>query len=106
MERVRGQIDELFASEQDLGMVLEDIARLSVRLVIQAALEAEVPEFLGRDRHQRSECVRSGSRSGHQPVQVKTTASPVVLERPKLGGRIDEVGVHGGDLGITADHPR
>jgi hypothetical protein len=32
-ERVRAQIDELFASEQDLGQVLEEVARLSVRLI-------------------------------------------------------------------------
>jgi putative transposase len=86
VERIRAQIDELFASEQDLGRVLEDVARLSVRLVIQAALEAEVTEFLGRDRYQRGERVRPGSRNGHQPVEVKTTAGPVVLERPKLRG--------------------
>jgi putative transposase len=86
VERIRAQIDELFASEQDLGRVLEDVARLSVRLVIQAALEAEVTEFLGRDRYQRGERVRPGLRNGHQPVEVKTTAGPVVLERPKLRG--------------------
>jgi putative transposase len=44
-ERVRAEIDQLFASEQDLGEVLEEVARL----VIQAAVEAEVTEFLGRD---------------------------------------------------------
>jgi putative transposase len=86
VERIRAQIDELFASEQDLGRVLEDMARLSVRLVIQAALEAEVTEFLGRDRDQRGERARPGLRNGHQPVEVKTTAGPVVLERPKLRG--------------------
>jgi hypothetical protein len=36
----RAQIDELFASKQDLAQVLEQVARLSVRLVMQAALEA------------------------------------------------------------------
>jgi putative transposase len=50
-ERIRAQIDELFASQQDLGQVLEQVARLSVRLVMQAALEAEISEFLGRDRY-------------------------------------------------------
>ena len=48
-EAVRAQIDDLFADpECELGAVLEDVARLSVRLVLQAALEAEVSEFLGR----------------------------------------------------------
>jgi hypothetical protein len=31
---IRAQIDELFASQQDLGQVLEQVARLSVRLVM------------------------------------------------------------------------
>ena len=33
VERIRAQIDELFASDQELGQVLEQVARLSVRLV-------------------------------------------------------------------------
>jgi putative transposase len=85
-KRIRAQIDELFASEQDLGQVLEEVARLSVRLVIQAAVEAEVTEFLGRDRYARGERERAGYRNGHAELTVKTTAGPVVLERPKLRG--------------------
>jgi len=85
-ERIRAQIDELFASEQDLGQVLEQVARLSVRLVMQAALEVEVSEFLGRDRYARGERERAGYRNGHAELTVKTTAGPVVLERPKLRG--------------------
>jgi putative transposase len=86
VERTRAQIDELFASEQDLGQVLEEVARLSVRLVMQAALEAEVGEFLGRDRYARGDHDRVGYRNGHAELKVKTTAGPVVLQRPKLRG--------------------
>jgi len=85
-ERIRAQIDELFASQQNLGQVLEQVARLSVRLVMQAALEAEISEFLGRDRYARGERERAGYRNGHAELTVKTTAGPVVLERPKLRG--------------------
>jgi putative transposase len=85
-ERIRAEIDERFASEQDLGEVLEEAARLSVRLVIQAAVEAEVTEFLGRDRYARGKRERIGYRNGHAELTVKTTAGPVVLERPKLRG--------------------
>jgi putative transposase len=85
-ERIRAEIDERFASEQDLGEVLEEVARLSVRLVIQAAVEAEVTEFLGRDRYARGKRERIGYRNGHAELTVKTTAGPVVLERPKLRG--------------------
>src|SRR5262245_5069034 len=93
VERVRAEIDELFASDQDLGLILEQVARASVRLVLQAALEAEVTEFLGRDRYQRRDTTdpdasgaRPGYRNGHQPLTIKTTTGPVTLERPKLRG--------------------
>jgi len=86
VERIRVQIDELFASDQGLGEVLEEVARLSVRLVVQAAVEAEVSEFLGRERYARGDRDRVGYRNGHTELTVKTTAGPVLLERPKLRG--------------------
>src|SRR6516165_10587957 len=88
-ERVRGHIDELFASGKQLPEILEEVARLGARLLMQAALEAEVTEFLGRDRYQRAalaEDARPGSRNGYREVTVRTTAGPVALARPKLRG--------------------
>jgi hypothetical protein len=81
-ERVRAQIVELFASEQDLGQVLEQIARLSVRLVIQAAVEAEVCEFLGRALGQAPPLG-----SGEPPAFVPAGR---VVRRDRLGGLIHE----------------
>ena len=46
-ERLRAELDELFASDRELASILEDVARLSVRSMLQTALEAEVEEFLG-----------------------------------------------------------
>jgi putative transposase len=93
VERIRAEIDELFATDQDLGLILEQVARASVRLVLQTALEAEVTEFLGRDRYQRRDATdpdaaaaRPGHRNGHQPLTIKTTSGPVTLQRPKLRG--------------------
>jgi putative transposase len=86
VERIRAEIDELFASQQDLSQVLGEVARLSVRLVMQAAVEAEVSEFLGRERYARGDRDRVGYRNGHAELTVKTTAGPVVLRRPKLRG--------------------
>jgi putative transposase len=88
-ERVRGHIDELFASGKPIQEILEDVARLGAQLLMQAALEAEVTEFLGRDRYQRAAAsadARPGSRNGYREVTVKTTAGPVSLARPKLRG--------------------
>ena len=47
-EKIRGEIDALFGSGRELSEVLEDVARLGARLIMQAAVEAEVDEFLGR----------------------------------------------------------
>ena len=88
-DRVRGDIDELFASGRPLPEILEDVARLGAQLLMQAALEAEITEFLGRDRYQRAAAcadARPGSRNGYREVTVKTTAGPVHLSRPKLRG--------------------
>src|SRR5436305_5234102 len=88
-ERLRGHIDELFASGRQLPEILEEVARLGARLLMQAALEAEVTEFLGRDRYRRvaaCEDARPGSRNGYRDVTVKTTTGPVALARPKLRG--------------------
>lgn len=88
-ERIRAEIDELFASRGDLGDTLEEVARLGARLLLQSAIEGEVTEFLGRKRYERrdgAEEARPGSRNGYAPLTVKTTAGTVTLDRPKLRG--------------------
>jgi len=51
---LRAEIDSLFAGGRDLVEVLEDVARLGARMIIQTAVEAEVEAFLGRARYQRA----------------------------------------------------
>jgi putative transposase len=90
-DRVREEIDGLFADhDRDLGGVLEEVARLSVRLVMQSALEAEVTEFLGRERYARGERARAGSRNGYGDTTVKTTAGAIPLKRPKVRGTLEK----------------
>jgi putative transposase len=87
-DRLRAEVDELFASGRDLAAILEDVARVSVRLMMQTALEAEVDAFLGRARYQRrGEDGPAGNRNGWQPpTTVRTTMGAVELQRPKLRG--------------------
>jgi putative transposase len=88
-DRIRHHIDDLFGQDRPLPEMLEEVARLGAQLLLQAALEAEVTEFLGRDRYQRAAAcaeARPGSRNGYRQVTVKTTAGPVALARPKLRG--------------------
>lgn len=88
-DRIRGEIDALFDGSREICEIIEDVARLGARLIIQCAVEAEVDAFLGRARYQRRAGVpeaRPGSRNGHCDSTVKTTAGPVRIERPKLRG--------------------
>lgn len=89
-DRVRMEIDGLFADpDRELGAVLEEVARLSVRLVFQSALEAEVTEFLGRDRYARGVRARAGMRNGYGDTTIKTTAGAIELKRPKVRGTLE-----------------
>jgi transposase-like protein len=87
-ERIRDEIAELIAGATTGSLLdhFEQVARLAVRLVMQSALEAEITEFLGRDRYARGEREQAGSRNGYTPMSVKTTAGQVTLARPKLRG--------------------
>src|SRR5664279_253868 len=88
-DRIRGEIDALFEGQRELAEIIEDVARLGARLIIQTAVEAEVEVFLGRARYQRgADCphARAGSRNGFSEVTIKTTAGPVTVARPKLRG--------------------
>jgi putative transposase len=88
-ERLRAEIDGVFAGGEDLSRAIERVAQLGAQLLLQSALEAEVAVFLGRDRYERAasrEDARVGMRNGYCPTTVKTTAGPVTLARPKLRG--------------------
>jgi putative transposase len=99
--RFRAEVDEASSSGRELGQVLEEVARLGVRLLFQVALEAEVSEFLGRERYARGERVHEGQRNGYAPITVKTTSGPITLERPKLRGNPEPFASRLLGLGVT-----
>jgi putative transposase len=103
-DRLRREIDEVFASGVDLAGAVEQVARLGAQLLLQAALEAEVTTFLGRDRYERTataEDGRAGMRNGYCPTTVKTTAGPVTLQRPKLRGTTERFASQLFGVGVT-----
>ena len=73
VERIRADIHDLFASDRDLGEVLEQVARLGVRLLMQTAIEAEVTEFLGR----------GATPTASVPVPAAETATAPRPSRPR-----------------------
>jgi hypothetical protein len=75
-DRIHTKIDALFAEDRELPEILEGFACLGAQLLMQAALEAEVTEFLGGERYQCATTgpdANAGSRNGYRPVTVKTT---------------------------------
>ncbi|MGW3341698.1 IS256 family transposase [Nonomuraea rubra] len=116
VQAIRAEIDALFASDRDLVEVIEDVARLGARLIIQTAVEAEVDAFLGRARYQRATAVttdaasseestvRPGHRNGHCPTTVKTTSGPITIARPKLRGTTDKFASRLFGTGVTRTH--
>lgn len=57
--------------------------------MLQAAADAEITEFLGRDRYARGDRERKGHRNGHQPLTIKTTGGSVTVWRQKLRGTVE-----------------
>jgi putative transposase len=103
-QRLHAEIDELFAGGEDLATAIEQVARLGAQLLLQAALEAEVTAFLGRDRYQRAAttpAAAQGMRNGYAPVTVKTTAGPVTLQRPKVRGTTERFASQLFGAGVT-----
>ena len=77
-ERIHGHIDGLFASGRQLPEIMEEVARLGAQLLMQAALEAEISEFLGRGRYQRAAAsgdARPGSRNGPPLATASSSAA-------------------------------
>ncbi|MDX6331909.1 MAG: putative transposase [Streptomycetaceae bacterium] len=103
-EKIRGEIDALFDGSRELSEIIEDVARLGARLIIQTAVEAEVDVFLGRAHYQRAaECpdARAGSRNGFCESTIKTTAGPVTVARPKLRGTTERFASQLFGTGVT-----
>ena len=85
-DRIRGEIDALFAADRDLAEVLEDVARLGARLLLQTALEAEITEFLGRDRYARG---RSRPRRAHPERHSRRGAAHGAATSPAISSATD-----------------
>jgi transposase-like protein len=81
---IRAEIHDLFGSGRDIAEVLEEVMRLSARLVLQQVLEDEVTAWLGRSWNSRGDGEREGQRNGYGDLTIKSTGGVVDLKRPKL----------------------
>jgi putative transposase len=66
---------------------LDQMCRVKIAEVLQAYLDAEVDELVGRRRHQRIEGKPPVYRNGHDPQRtIATPAASVPFRRPRLRG--------------------
>ena len=108
-QRLQAEIDEVFAGGEDLAGAIEQVAVLGARLLLQAAIEAEVTAYLGRDRYERAascDDARAGMRNGYCPTTVKTTAGPSPdREGHASGSRSADPARHWAKSHATPSHP-
>ncbi len=84
--RVRNEISEMLsnASHSDSSRgILSRLARLSIGLVTQEAMEAEQRDFIGVDRYERAG-ERRGYRSGYERRCLKTAEGAVEVYVPQV----------------------
>ena len=86
---MRGSTLETVAPSMPTWDTLEDWARSSIQSLLQAVLEEEVPQLLGRTRYERRSGVDDnfGSRNGHgKPRRLSLMSGTIEVKRPRVRG--------------------
>ncbi len=82
--RLEQQIEELLTGGfGDKGEHLTELGRLGARLVLQRAVDEEVPAFLGRARYERTPSA-TGSRNGTRPKPIQTAEGEICIAMPQV----------------------
>lgn len=70
---------------QNCGDVLEEIARIGARKMLQQALETEVEEFIERHQTARMDNKQAIVRNGHLPERaIQTGLGPINVQQPRV----------------------
>jgi len=64
-ERTREELRALMNGDLGTAEGRSDLVRLALRLIVEAALEGEVADALGRERYERGEGGKAGCRRHH-----------------------------------------
>ncbi len=87
MKRDYPEPTQLAKPGRDFSGELDELCRAKVSELVQAYLEAEVDELLGRIRYERRDGERPGSRDGHDPERtIASTMGPIAIRRPRVRG--------------------
>jgi len=87
LKRVYPESQPLAKPARDFAGELDELCRTKVAELVQAYLEAEVDELLGRLRYERCDGKRQGFRDGHDPERTVTSSvGPLAIRRPRVRG--------------------
>jgi len=87
LKKVYPELHPFAKPERDFRAELDDLCRMKVAELVQAYIEVEVDERLGRLRYQRSDGRSVGFRDGHDPERtVTSTIGPIPICRPRVRG--------------------
>ena len=75
-----------FELEEMFNQPLEFFAREGARIMLEAALNEEVTEFLGRRKYEHSNGGPPGYRNGDRTRKVQCGSGEIEIERPKIVG--------------------
>jgi putative transposase len=82
-ERTKEALRQLFTEGTD-GDVKSELVRLSIRQIIEQALEAATRDLLGRDYYARRTDERAGSRNGYRSGHIDTAEGEVPYAVPQV----------------------
>lgn len=80
---MKQEVDELLSQGRE-GVPLSEFIRASARCCLQAAIEQEATEFLGRRHYQRGARQRAGYRNGYHPKSFASAEGPLQIQLPQL----------------------
>jgi len=83
-ERTREELRGLMNGDLGTADGRSDLVRLALRLIAEEALEGEVADALGRERHERGDGEKAGYRNGYRPGKVKTAEGAVDYSAPQV----------------------
>jgi transposase-like protein len=80
---MKQEVDQLLSQGQE-GVPLSEFIRASARCCLQAAIEQEATEFLGRAHYQRGPGQRTGYRNGYHSKNLASAEGPLRVQLPQL----------------------
>jgi mutator family transposase len=82
-KRTKEALRQLFTAGTD-GDVKSELVRLSIRQIVEQALEGATRDLLGRDYDERRADDRAGARNGYRPGHLQTAEGEVAYSVPQV----------------------